>query len=73
MYMMLTDSRNTPSIEAPAYLTISGAARYLGVARSTVYRLIGDGKLDVYRVTPDAPRLKRGDLDAYAEGNRESR
>lgn len=54
-----------------AYLSISSAAEYLGVARSTVYRLIQAGKLPVYRLTPDAPRLKRSELDLYAMTKRE--
>ena len=69
--MMLRDSRGGTPMDTGAFLPITDAANYLGVARSTVYRLIKTGKLSVYRLTPDTPRLKRTDLDAYAEGTRE--
>lgn len=51
-------------------VTIREAARYLGVSRVSVYRLIQAGALTVYRPLPDAPRLRRSELDAYIEAVR---
>jgi excisionase family DNA binding protein len=69
--MSLEDSSKGTGIGHAVYMPITDAAAYLGVSRSTVYRLMGSKRLPVYRLTPDAPRLKVSDLDAYAEGTRE--
>ena len=52
----------------PLLLTITEAGRYLGVSRSSIYRLINEGKLKTVRPVPDAPRIAREQLDQYAEG-----
>lgn len=45
-------------------LTITAAARYLSVSRTSIYNLIDRGTLSVVRPLPDTPRIKRSDLDA---------
>jgi len=45
-------------------LTITAAARYLSLSRTSVYKLIERGDLAVVRLLPDAPRIHRQDLDA---------
>lgn len=54
-----------------ALLSPIEAAQYLGVSRTTIYRLTLRGELQVYRPVPDAPRYRRDDLDAFIEGRRE--
>ena len=56
--------------ETPLLFTITEAGSYLGVSRSSIYRLIEQGKLQVLRPLPDAPRIARAQLDQYAEGLR---
>lgn len=48
------------------------AAAYLGLSLSTLYRLIRAGELQVYRLTPDAPRLKASELESFALGRIEA-
>jgi excisionase family DNA binding protein len=52
----------------PLLLTITAAAKQLGVSRSSVYRLIGSGALPVVRPLPDAPRITRDALEEYVQG-----
>lgn len=54
-----------------ALLSPIEAAQYLGVSRTTIYRLTLRGELQVYRPVPDAPRYRRNDLDAFIEGRRD--
>jgi excisionase family DNA binding protein len=58
--------------EKPLLLTITEAGRYLGVSRSSIYRLIHEGKLKTVRPVPDAPRIARAEIEQYAEGLRSS-
>lgn len=46
------------------YMTITAAAQYMGLSRPCVYRLERQGKLTISRLIPDAPRVRRRDLDA---------
>ena len=45
-------------------LTITAAAAYVSLSRTSIYKLIERGDLPVVRLLPDAPRIKRSDLDA---------
>lgn len=54
-----------------ALLSPKDAAKYLGVSRATIYRLIERGELPVYRPVPDAPRFKVRDLDLFVEGKKD--
>ena len=56
--------------DTPVLLKIVEAAQYLGVSRSSIYRLIEEGTLKVLRPVPDAPRIARADLEAYVESIR---
>lgn len=48
----------------PAYLSISDAARHLGVSRDTVRDWIKAGKLPVYEFGPRTVRVKIEELEA---------
>ena len=47
----------------------SEAARYLGVSRSMIYKLVSEEELTVVRVGAD-PRFERQSLDDYIERRR---
>jgi excisionase family DNA binding protein len=51
----------------PTRMTITGAARYLRVSRTTVYKLIDSGELRTFHLLDDssAVSLEKADLDAY--------
>jgi len=46
------------SLETDA-VNIKAAAKFLGVSRSTIYRLINDGLLPYRRVNPNKPKSTR--------------
>lgn len=51
-------------------MTVREAASLLGLSRTSVYRLIWNGSLNVYRPVPDAPRLRLSEVSALMEGSR---
>lgn len=51
-------------------MTVREAASLLGLSRTSVYRLIWNGSLNVYRPVPDAPRLRSSEVSALMEGSR---
>jgi len=53
------------------YLSITEAARFLSVSRETVYKLIEDKSIALYRVSPRSPRISRSELEAYVKGTAE--
>ena len=55
----------------PAFVPPKKAAQYLGVSLATVYRLMKQKAIPVYRMVSDAPRLKLSDLDAFAMSRQE--
>lgn len=51
--------------ESPSLLvTVAEAARILCISQRTVYRMVERGQLQVIKVTPDTPRVRRADLEA---------
>jgi len=48
----------------PEWLTITAAAEYAGVSRTTIYNWIKAGDLPVHRGPTGARRIRRDDLDA---------
>lgn len=59
----------SPRSEGPLLLGMGAAARYLGVSRPTMWRMIRDGRLEKVEVLAGSFRMRRGDLDAYVAGN----
>lgn len=53
------------------YLTIDEAAAHLNYSRTTLRKLIREGRIAVYRAVKDAPRLLQSDLDAFMASGRE--
>lgn len=50
------------------WLTMTDAAKYLGVSRRTFYRWKEKGIVKVYTLGPGIKRVKREDLDRLLEG-----
>jgi predicted DNA-binding protein (UPF0251 family) len=55
-----------PSVE---YVTITKAAKILGVTRPTVYKMIADGKLKVRRFILDTPGIAIAEIERAARAN----
>lgn len=55
------DSRGL-TLTGAQYLTITAAAKYAGLSRSTVYRMIQDGSLTVYTPTKGTRRISKAQL-----------
>jgi len=47
------------------YMTAKEAAAYLRIGLSTMRRLMMKGRIPVFRPLPDAPRLRKSDLDQF--------
>ena len=56
-----------PRFEPEKYLSPHGAAAYLDVGISTVYRRMQEGMIPYTRLGKRAIRIKRSDLDALAD------
>lgn len=59
----------TDGNEAIAWLSTKEAARHLGIATATLYRLIDSGELPAYRIGR-VIRLKQAEVDTFIEGAR---
>jgi excisionase family DNA binding protein len=51
------------------WLTLGQAARYLGVAQSTIRKWSDSGRVPVFKTPGRHRRYRRGDLDAFLEGS----
>ena len=59
------DAERTPS--EPEWLTLGQAARYLGVAQSTIRKWTDVGRLPAFKTPGGHRRYRRRDLDAFLE------
>jgi len=58
----------SPRSEGPLLLGMGQAAKYLGVSRPTMWRILQTGQLTKLEVLPGSFRMRRADLDAFAAG-----
>ena len=54
----------------PLLMGMSASAKFLGVSRATLWRMIKAGLLKKVEVLPGSFRLRRADLEAVAAGRR---
>jgi excisionase family DNA binding protein len=61
----------TTTVEAvgPLLMGMKAAAKFLGVSRTTLWRMVIDGRLKRVEVLPGSFRLRRADLEAIANNN----
>lgn len=52
----------------PLLCGMSAAAKYLGVSRATLWRMIKAGRLGRVEVLPNSFRVRRAELEALASG-----
>ena len=52
----------------PLLCGMSSAAKYLGVSRATLWRIIKAGRLSRLEILPGSFRVRRADLEALAAG-----
>jgi excisionase family DNA binding protein len=55
----------------PLLLGMGEGARFLGVSRATLWRMIRDGRLVRVEVLPGSFRVRRADLEAIANGRKQ--
>jgi excisionase family DNA binding protein len=60
-----------PPLTAPLLLNMGHAASYLGVSRTTLWRMIRSGRLEEVEVLPGSHRLRRADVEGLARKNPE--
>ena len=58
----------SPTTQGPLLLGMSASAKFLGVSRATLWRMIKAGLLQKVEVLPGSFRLRRADLEAVAAG-----
>lgn len=59
--------------EAPQFMSVAAAARYLGVSRTVIYELIDGGSLHRHaNIAGSQARLKKSELDAFVDGRTSS-
>ena len=56
--------------QGPLLMGMSASAKFLGVSRATLWRMIKAGLLQKIEVLPGSFRLRRTDLEAIAAGQR---
>lgn len=53
----------------PLLMGMKAAAKFLGVSRTTLWRMVNEGRLKKVEVLPGSFRLRRADLEAVANKN----
>ncbi len=64
---MVRNARTREGAREPEWLTLGQAARYLGVAQSTIRKWSDSGRVRVYKTPGRHRRYRRDDLDAFLE------
>lgn len=63
-----TTAKSETASTGPLLMGMGEGARFLGVGRATLWRMIRAGRLKKVEVLPGSFRLRRGDLEAIANG-----
>lgn len=58
-----------PKTDAPLLMGMKASAKFLGVSRTTLWRMVDKGLLQKVEVLPGSFRLRRADLEAIANKN----
>lgn len=61
--------QQTASAVGPLLMGMAASAKFLGVSRTTLWRMINEGRLQKVEVLPGSFRLRRADLEAVAKEN----
>jgi excisionase family DNA binding protein len=64
----LADASGAKPVTGPLLLGMGAAARFLGVSRSTLWRILQSGKIEKVELFEGSFRVRREDLVALAEG-----
>ncbi|MBU0678453.1 MAG: helix-turn-helix domain-containing protein [Verrucomicrobia bacterium] len=67
----ILDGKVTARVETtsgPLLLGMSAAAKFLGVSRATLWRMIRSGRLTKVEILPGSFRVRRADLEQLANG-----
>lgn len=62
------ESGRTPS--GPLLMGMSEGAKFLGIGRATLWRMIKTGRLEKVELLPGSFRVRRTDLEAIAAGRK---
>ncbi|HWA09435.1 MAG TPA: helix-turn-helix domain-containing protein [Opitutaceae bacterium] len=54
----------------PLLFGMTAAARFLGVSRATLWRILRSGRLKKLEILPGSFRVRRADLEAFAGGRK---
>ncbi len=60
---------STHSEAQPLLLSMGAAAKYAGLSRTSLWRVIQAGRLEKFELLPNSYRIRRADLDAFVRGN----
>ena len=64
--LQVLQGKKTPELQpvGPLLMSMGHAAKYLGIGRSTLWRLVQNGRIKKHELFPGCFRLRRADLDA---------
>lgn len=64
----ILDGNDPARVDGPLLLGMSQAAKFLGVSRATLWRMIKSGRISKVEVLPGSFRVRRADLESIAAG-----
>ena len=65
--------RQKSEVRGPLLLGMSAGARFLGVSRATLWRVVRAGKIEKVELFPGSMRVRREDLEGLAVGRSTAR
>lgn len=60
----------TPRCDGPLLLGMGAAAKYAGLSRTVLWRVLKAGRLEKFELLPGSYRIRREDLDRFVEGKK---